>query len=296
LIRHALTQKILGLGLGAAMGGPANPIEVSSRDVDGCHESPMASVIIPCKGRLHHLRRTLPTVLHQQFPFPFEVVVVDYDCPDGTFDWCKSLDIRKLLAVRVLNDSVEFHRSRSRNCGASVAVGNILAFVDADMLLDPSWLDVATASLRAAKADFSLVADDWSKGWDRGGTWTALSTLFHSIRGYDERLQGWGSEDSDVQARCRAVGRVAKFSRSLLTPIKHGHDERVRFHHSKSIGSSDRENRDYLAHRSGSVNPDGYGIGQFELFRGKGVKAPPLSWAPQRRIVRALRRPRAVAS
>src|SRR5260370_11681104 len=40
---------------------------------------PRLSVVVPCKGRLQHLRRSLPTFVAQP---DSEVIVVDYDCPD----------------------------------------------------------------------------------------------------------------------------------------------------------------------------------------------------------------------
>ena len=85
-----------------------------------------ASIVVTCKGRLHHLRRTLPSMLAQCCPFAFEVIVVDFGCPQGTFDWCRGLDVRNLVALKVLDDTDDFHLSRARNCGASVAQGRCL--------------------------------------------------------------------------------------------------------------------------------------------------------------------------
>ncbi len=234
-------------------------------------------------------------MLRQCCRFPFEVVVVDYGCPQHTFEWCQSLDLHRLLTLRVLDNVDEFNRSRARNCGASVATGRMLAFVDADMLMDETWLEKATELLRSGQAGSSVVAEDWRRGWDRGGSWVVLADLFHAVHGYDEQIQGWGAEDSDVHERCRQAAPQAKFARSLLTPIKHGHDERVQFHRQKCIGSSNRENREYLAQRSGVVNPDGFGQGDFETFRGSGDANPPVTWVPRRRIVRGIRKPGSAA-
>ena len=43
-------------------------------------------VITTCKGRLEHLKQTLPRWLAEPNVF---VTVVDYDCPDGTAAWVK---------------------------------------------------------------------------------------------------------------------------------------------------------------------------------------------------------------
>ena len=42
---------------------------------------PTFSIVTTCKGRLEHLQRSLPSFAAQSGA---EVVVVDYDCPDGT--------------------------------------------------------------------------------------------------------------------------------------------------------------------------------------------------------------------
>jgi hypothetical protein len=40
--------------------------------------------VVTCKGRLHHLRQSLPLLASQP---DCECVVVDYDCPDQTHLW-----------------------------------------------------------------------------------------------------------------------------------------------------------------------------------------------------------------
>ena len=250
---------------------------------------PRASIIVTCKGRLHHLRRTLPNLLIQHCPFPFEVIVVDYGCPQGTFDWCRSLDVRRLIALKVLDDTEEYDRSRARNCGANIAKSDILAFVDADIFLGATWLEAATRAMLQGDAEFCTVAESFLNGWDRGGTWTVTAQLFHSVRGYDEVLRGWGVEDDDLHRRCAGKASQGKFAADLLTPIKHDHAERVRYHNLKNIEISVQHNQTYLSQRTGLVNPHGYGQGEFEIFRGQGDELPPVTWAKPQRIVRPIR-------
>ena len=51
---------------------------------------PLASIIVPCKGRLHHLRRTLPNMLAQRCEFAYEVIVVDWMNNVGLNARCKA--------------------------------------------------------------------------------------------------------------------------------------------------------------------------------------------------------------
>jgi hypothetical protein len=250
---------------------------------------PLASIITTCKGRLHHLRRTLSSMLRQRCDFPYELIVVDFGCPQGTSHWCRSLDVCCLLSLKVHDDTEQFHLSRARNCGASAAGGEILAFVDADVFLGERWLEVASRPLLAGVAGLSTIAQGWGASWGRNGTCVVMAELYRAVRGYDEGLRGWGPEDADFSARCVNQAGYVPFNPFLLTPIAHGDEERAEFQKENDIASSDARNREYLAKRSGLVNPLGYGMGEIAIHRGLGDKLPPLAWRKPRRIVPPLR-------
>ena len=63
-----------------------------------------ASIIVTCKGRLEHLKQTIPRMLAQRCEFPYEVLVVDYGDPARAFSWCQEQDQPLLGSVRVLED------------------------------------------------------------------------------------------------------------------------------------------------------------------------------------------------
>ena len=66
--------------------------------------------VITCKGRLHHLKQTLPLIVAMGTS---EVIVVDYGCPDGTGDWVEA-NFPGVTVVRV-DDDPGFSPARSRN-------------------------------------------------------------------------------------------------------------------------------------------------------------------------------------
>jgi glycosyltransferase involved in cell wall biosynthesis len=251
-----------------------------------------ASVIVTCKGRLHHLRESLPTMLRQECSFDFKVIVVDYGCPKNTFEWCRSFDLRRLVALQVLDNTEPFNVSRARNCGARQARGSVLAFVDADMRLRPNWLATAAAPILNGEAGLCNVA--WNlvrNGWDRAGTCAVSAGVFHAVRGYDEALRGWGMEDCDFYHRCKEQVPVAKFVPNLLLPLNHGNDLRVQHYEEKSIADSTRKQSRRCRERAGEVNPDGYGRCRFELFVGREENIPPANLPAQKRVRRRVRRP-----
>jgi glycosyltransferase involved in cell wall biosynthesis len=249
-----------------------------------------ASIIVTCKGRLHHLRETLPLMLRQAPEIPFEVVVVDYGCPQGTFDWLRSLDYCKVLAVRVLDKAYPFNQSRARNCGARFARGNIFAFMDADMRPHHTWLATAVEPLLAKAAGLCIVKPAVP---NTVGTCVVTRELYYQVRGYDEGFQGWGRDDSDFYKRCAPYSTIAKYPASLLRPIRHSNEERTRYYE-QSLHKSDARNLAYVAKRNGIINELGFGRGRFLLYRGKGSNLPLFQSAERCRVVRQTRVPRGV--
>jgi glycosyltransferase involved in cell wall biosynthesis len=99
---------------------------------------PVVSVIVPTHDRPEALGRCLRALAAQRFPADsFEVIVVD----DG------SLRVEAVArAAEIPGLAVRFFRqprsgpAAARNCGASRATGDLLAFTDDDCEPDPSWL------------------------------------------------------------------------------------------------------------------------------------------------------------
>jgi len=230
--------------------------------------NPVASIVVTCKGRLHHLRQTLPKMLRQNADFVFEVVVVDYGCPQGTFSWCRQFDVSSLIAVLVEQDTDLFSVSRARNVGARTAGGEVYAFVDADIELDEGWLQIAAAPILAGDAGLTRAKSRSGGKSDIWGTCCVSRELFHKVRGYDENMRGWGVEDNDLYERCRQQASERLFDGALLTAIPHGDDERVQYHDEKDRSASRQKNRAYRRQRRGPVNPNGYGLGPIKLFAG----------------------------
>ena len=97
---------------------------------------PLFSVIIPSYNRLELLRQALTSVWAQTFT-DYEVIVVDDDSTDGTWDELQALGSR-VHAVRQHNAGPGV----ARNLGAQHASGDYLAFLDSDDLWFPWTLEV----------------------------------------------------------------------------------------------------------------------------------------------------------
>ena len=182
-----------------------------------------------CKGRLHHIRQTLPRLVEQ---VPDEIVVVDYDCPQGVGAWVQAHH----PSVRVVHvhDEQGFCLSRGRNEGARSTTAPWICFIDADVLIEPGWVDWMRSNLRGTT--FYRQSRSGGQG-DSGcyGTVICPRSGFETVQGYDEIFRGWGGEDDDLYDRLRWSGHAEDaYPAEFVRSIPHDDSERVAFHAVKS--------------------------------------------------------------
>lgn len=197
--------------------------------------------ITTCKGRLHHLKQTLPRFVSAA---PDEIVVVDYGCPDGSGEWVEG-NFSGVSVVRVTDDPL-FCLSRARNKGAAIARSEWLCFIDADILIDPEWVAWMRESLENGgfyRAE--LVAGERDRNaW---GTCICPRSAFDAVGGYDEVIRGWGVEDDDFYLRLKRLGLVEReFPARFAAGIPHGDEERTAFHENKNRFAQRDINRCYV--------------------------------------------------
>jgi glycosyltransferase involved in cell wall biosynthesis len=101
-----------------------------------------ASLIIPTQNRAAMLARTLESVANVVNPLEsVEMIVVDNGSTDGTADVCKAIGARfPRHRWRYVYEGMPGLLS-GRHRGAREARGDILCYLDDDVLLAPGWLD-----------------------------------------------------------------------------------------------------------------------------------------------------------
>lgn len=157
--------------------------------------NPKYSIITTCKGRLGDLRRTLPQFLKQA---DAEVVVVDFDCPDGTEAYVRQSHPAALV-VKV-NDRPRFNLPEARNLGAKHASSEILVFMDADILVKDDFL----ATLPFNDKDGTYGIFEMGERNSIRGTCLIRRDDFLAVGGYDEVLGGgYMGEDTDLYMKLR---------------------------------------------------------------------------------------------
>lgn len=213
--------------------------------------APAISLVTTCKGRLAFLKQSLPHMVAQP---QAEVVVVDFDCPEGAGAWTES-EFPSARVVRVA-DAPLFHLARARNLGAQAARAPWLCFVDSDVLLAERFVERVLPDLRegafytASGAEVELI-----------GTAICRRDDYLAIEGYDEVMEGWGAEDTDFYIRLGLLGRRREvLPVDLLRVISHDGETRTRFHAIKDLWLAQRTNALYaqvrhdLARQLGTVN------------------------------------------
>lgn len=152
------------------------------------------SIITTCKGRLEYLRRSLPSFLAQ---INSEVIVVDFDCPQGTAAVVET-EFPQARVVHILNEP-EFLPSVARNAGAKAARGEILVFIDSDIVLRDDF------TRRIQEMPLGSFGEFFGPN-DVRGTCVVPRMAFERIGGYDELIKGYGGEDLDLYARLILAG------------------------------------------------------------------------------------------
>jgi len=200
------------------------------------------AIITVCKGRLDHLKQTLPLMLNQSAD---QVVVVDYGCPEGTGDWVEK-HYPQCKVVRVTEDG-NFNIARARNLGAAATDARWLCFLDADILVQPGWLDWLRPRLRNGSIYFRARKIDDKRVLELYGMGCVSHSAFDRIGGYDEAFCGWGAEDDDFFDRLTTSGfKEDEYPLDYFLPIVHGDDRRTEFYEVKDKEISHRAGMFYL--------------------------------------------------
>jgi glycosyltransferase involved in cell wall biosynthesis len=229
--------------------------------------------VIPCKGRLDHLQGAIPLLLAQQTSFAFEILVVDFGCPDGTWQWCRNLADPRVNCLAVLDRIETFHMSRARNCGNRQVGSGVIVALDADCRFHSIEVLQRLASevvgQRARSTHTSLQLAD-------GGTHDAHSFIAYSykdwlqVRGYDEAMTGYGYEDTDFYYRIQDLGHCNE----LTTPyhelgiVTHSNELRTRHYNVKNQLDSWVANREQALNRA-CCNPVSFGTGRVAYYCGR---------------------------
>ena len=194
------------------------------------------SIITTCKGRLEHLKASLPKMIAQGAS---EVIVVDYSCPQGTGEFVTT----NFPSARLVSVPGEEHFSnwKARNAGAAAATSDVLVFADADTIVADGAIDWLSNNL--PEGSFGFFNSQTSRSFNQVGLRLASNQLkgfhvvptpvFRRLGGYDEVLEGYAAgadtdlEERMVMVRCRRFPLDASIIESI---IQHDTPSRTQHH------------------------------------------------------------------
>ena len=175
-------------------------------------------------NRLYHLKETLIKNIEDNISYEkLEFILLDYNSTDGLEDWVKS-NMKDYIEKDILkyyktSEPNSFHRSHSRNVAMKLGSGDIICNLDADNFLGKDFAFYVNFN-------FSFNEDIFLTSGIKNGSYGKVCVKkehFIKIRGYDERMSGWGYEDDDLYFRINLLGikQVNYFEKEFTEFIDH---------------------------------------------------------------------------
>jgi len=213
--------------------------------------SPAFSIIVPTYQRRDMVCDAVRALGRLTYDGPIETIVVVNGSTDGTADAVARLDCPWPLRVIVLQPNRG--PAAARNRGGGEATGDILLFLDDDMICEPDILqhharlhgsgaDVVTGEIPIHPgSDPGLITDALKKAaaWKReprgtafdlySGHFSIRKQLFREVGGFDEEFGsrgGHGGEDLDLGVRLsgfdlRHSAEAVAWQKNLISPSEH---------------------------------------------------------------------------
>jgi glycosyltransferase involved in cell wall biosynthesis len=184
------------------------------------------TIVIPA----HNEQQDLPLLLLSLDPLKqnpeVEIVVVDNGSTDGTGNAAEQAGARVVRTARLAP-------GKARNVGADTASGVVLAFLDADIVVTPAWIETALALGRALPAGeitgdtcdvspqaswlertwFGAIYRRGAVGYINSGNIALRADDFRRLGGFSTALRS--GEDFDLCRRGALIGMSVKARREM---------------------------------------------------------------------------------
>jgi glycosyltransferase involved in cell wall biosynthesis len=187
---------------------------------------PLISVVVPSFNARATIGGTLDSLLRQETDVPYEVIVVDSSQDDTS-----AFVARHYPQVRLFHFADRKFPGDARNHGARKARGAILAFTDADCVVDPNFIGEISEAHKIAHPLIGGVIDNanpesyvgWAHYFAECSQWmpqteamamieiptACLSVKRWAFDRYGPFLEGTYCSDTAFQWRARSAGEVA---------------------------------------------------------------------------------------
>jgi hypothetical protein len=184
------------------------------------------SVVIPTYNRLPILQKCLQALAHQNLgaEHSYEVVVVDDGSTDGTMLWIS----QEMPAVQ-LYEQAHQGPAAARNLGVQKAKGDIIVFIDSDLVVTEMFLSAHALALKTAQERLGdgrvftygrvintcnferptsepYTLTDFSAAYFATGNVAIARHWLETAGLFDEQFQQYGWEDLELGVRLKKLG------------------------------------------------------------------------------------------
>ena len=210
---------------------------------------PVASVVLPTRGRAAYLEVALDSLAAQDLAEPWELIVVD----DGSSDGTRALLERR--GVRSLRLDPPRGLNPARNAGIAAAASDLVAFTDDDVRAPAGWLQALVEGARrhpGAEAfggpirprfegrtprgcgreeppltTLDLGPHDTSAELVWGANMAVRRSALERVGGFDETIHGGGDEQEWLERLHEAGGEVMYIAGAGLDHRRTADDARL---------------------------------------------------------------------
>lgn len=189
-------------------------------------------------NRLAHIKETFIKNILDNIDYPnVEFNLLNYNSTDGLDGWAKTelkeyID-RGIVNYYKTNQPKYFHRSHSRNMIFRLSSGDILCNVDADNFCGAGFAHYINEvmSEKDNEQSFLIPTRELIEESDRNsfGRIIVKREDFIALKGFDERMDGYGFEDSDFINRLQKMGKAPILIKdaNYLKGISHSQSLRI---------------------------------------------------------------------
>jgi len=201
---------------------------------------PIISFCSQCKGRKHHIEKTLLhnlSILENVDGTDF--VLLDFDSPDGLEEYIlenfqKYLKSGKLKYHKIHNQPY-YYQSAVKNLSHNLSTGENMVNVDADNYLSKEYVSKVIDVFKENKNVFIFTITTDPNDFNLYGRIGISRNIFELIKGYDEFFEHWGGEDTDLIRRVKNLSKEMKInivklsSKNVGTFEPHERNQRKQF-------------------------------------------------------------------
>jgi hypothetical protein len=220
----------------------ATVAETPAMHPGGSDVKPMFSVIIPCLNGGDTLRTQLEALARQTCPVRWELLLADNGSTDASLAIAESFRPR-IPGLRIIDASSRRGAGPARNVGVEQALGDWLAFCDADDEVAPDWLTAMATALaqhpfvagrfeshrlndawvlrsRPLQQQEELQSSDIGAGLPHagGGNMGIHRDVFLRVGGFDPEIR-W-LEDTDFSWRAQLAGVPLVFRNDVVVHVR----------------------------------------------------------------------------